>query len=92
MENLGRKMSEMYPSASDAKNQKHYPRISVPKKMFGKEKLNLDDVHNLGFKGKIVGHSPESDEVHMELIEGEHKGQEKSESKKKEGETYLGKA
>jgi hypothetical protein len=89
---LGRTMKEMYPSASDAKNQKHYPRISVPKKMFGKEKLNLEDVHNLGFKAKIVGHSPESDEVHMELMEGEHKGQDNAKEEKAEGETYLGKA
>lgn len=85
-------MKEMYPSSSDAKNKKHYERITLPKSMFGKEKMALDDVHNLSFKGKIVGHNPDSNEVHLELLEGEHKGQDNPKEEKAEGETYLGKA
>lgn len=90
MQDLGRTMKEMYPSASDAKDKKMYPRVSVPKEMFGDGKINLDDAHNLAFKAKIVGHSPDSNEVHMELMEGEHKGQDNSKEEKAEGETYLG--
>lgn len=91
MKDLGRTMAEMYPSSSDSKeykNKKHYERVSLPKSMFGKAKLSLDDVHHLHLKAKITGHSPESDTVHMEVLEGEKMESPKEE--KAEGETYLG--
>lgn len=90
MVDLGRTIKEMYPTASDAKNKKHYDRMALPKSVMGDKKLSLDDVHKFHIKGKIVGHNPDSKEVHIEMLEGECLGCEDKESG--EGETMLGKS
>ncbi len=90
MKDLGRTLKEMYPSATDAKDKKQYPRIYVHKSILGDKKASMDDVHHIHIKAKIVGQQSDSDELQMEILEGEPMETPKEEEK--EGETVLGKS